>query len=450
MGELSSLPVRRAIVLSAGDGQRLRPLIYTLRGDNLPKQYLNIIGKRSMLEHTLRRLQTLMPPEDIVTVIGQHHLQYPEVRLQLSDRPQGTVIVQPENKGTAPGVLLPLMHIYTRDPESVVAIFPSDHFILQEDLFMGYVDLAYRVVELNPSLAVLMGVNPNTPSPEMGYILPNESLAPSGLSCVRQVREFVEKPSSGKATEMMREGAIWNTMVIVSQAKTLLHIIRALVPRLYQTFQKIRGVIGSSKSTDVIRKMYRDLESVNFSKGVLELLPQRSPSQLAVLPVRSLFWRDLGSEDSIVNTLQHLNDIGQPYTTRIRHSQGAGQTGPVAPRVDTGPTTTVLPRHGRSWTSLNGKERDMNSRSMTPENQPSTSTADLILNGEMVRERIAKKAYELWEQRGRLDGHDVEDWLEAAHMVLDECVTQEPSMPKAYEAQRSRIQSERKRSAAII
>jgi mannose-1-phosphate guanylyltransferase len=198
MGELPSLPVRRAIVLSAGDGQRLRPLIYTLRGDHLPKQYLNIIGRRSMLEHTLDRLQTLIPPEEILTVISRHHLHYPEVRLQLSDRPQGTVIVQPENRDTAPGVLLPLMHLYARAPESVVAIFPSDHFILQEDLFMGYVDLAYRVAERNPSLAVLLGVNPNMPSLEMGYILPNESFAPAGLSCVRRVRGSLKSRVSGK------------------------------------------------------------------------------------------------------------------------------------------------------------------------------------------------------------------------------------------------------------
>jgi mannose-1-phosphate guanylyltransferase len=327
MGEFLSLPVRRAIVLSAGDGQRLRPLIFTLRGDHLPKQYLNIIGRRSMLEHTLRRLQRLIPPEDIVTVIGRHHLQYHEVRLQLSDRPHGTVIVQPENRDTAPGVLLPLMHVYARDPESVVAIFPSDHFILQEDLFMGCVDLAYRVVELNPSLAVMLGINPHMPSPEMGYILPNESPAPAGLSCVRQVRDFVEKPNGEHATAMMREGALWNTMVIVSQVKTLVHMFRTLVPGLYQTFQKIGDVIGSSQATDVIRKIYRDLEPVNFSKGVLELLPQRSPSQLAVLPVRSLFWRDLGSEVSIVDTLHHLNALGRPYTTRIRRLQGAGPTG---------------------------------------------------------------------------------------------------------------------------
>ena len=95
----------------------------------------------------------------------------------------------------------------------------------------------------------------------------------------------------------------------------------------------------------------------------------------------------------------------------------------------------------------------MTAQSMTPEPQPSTGASKTILNDEMVREQIAKKAYELWEQGGRVHGHDVEDWMNAAQMVLDESATQksqEKSMPKAYQEQRSRIQSDRKRSAAII
>jgi hypothetical protein len=94
----------------------------------------------------------------------------------------------------------------------------------------------------------------------------------------------------------------------------------------------------------------------------------------------------------------------------------------------------------------------MTAQTMTPESQPSTGASSPIPNDEMVREQIAKKAYELWEQGGRVHGHDVEDWMKAAQMVLDGSETrksQEPSKSKAYQEQRSRIQSDRKRSAAI-
>jgi len=95
----------------------------------------------------------------------------------------------------------------------------------------------------------------------------------------------------------------------------------------------------------------------------------------------------------------------------------------------------------------------MTAQTMTPEPQPSAGASSQILNDEMVREQIAKKAYELWEQGGRIHGHDVEDWMKAAQLVLDESATQksrESPIPKSYQAQRTRIQSDRKRPAAIV
>jgi mannose-1-phosphate guanylyltransferase len=98
-----------------------------------PKQYVNFIGTRSMLEHTLHRAEKLIPRERVFTVINEAHLGFPEVKRQISQRRQRTVIVQPENKETAPGLLLPLMHVSKRYPNSTVVIFTSDHFVLEEE-----------------------------------------------------------------------------------------------------------------------------------------------------------------------------------------------------------------------------------------------------------------------------------------------------------------------------
>ena len=123
---------RWGIVLAGGNGTRLRDLVYRKRADYLPKQYLNFIGKRSMLEHTLDRAEKLIPAPKLLTVIAREHLQFPEVSRQIAARPQECIIVQPENKDTGPGILLPLMHLHKRNPAAVVTIFPADHFILEE------------------------------------------------------------------------------------------------------------------------------------------------------------------------------------------------------------------------------------------------------------------------------------------------------------------------------
>jgi mannose-1-phosphate guanylyltransferase len=164
--------VRCGIVLAGGSGQRLRSFVHRLRGDALPKQYVRFTGARSLLEQTCDRVERLIPPERVLTIAGHSHLQFEEAKDQLACRPPGTVILQPENRDTGPGVLLPLVHLDARYPDAVVGVFPSDHHIDQEGLFMGYVDLAFREAELNPASLVLLGLEPRYPEPEYGYIVP--------------------------------------------------------------------------------------------------------------------------------------------------------------------------------------------------------------------------------------------------------------------------------------
>lgn len=102
---------RCGIVLAAGEGERLRPLVRQIRGEVLPKQYVNFIGARSMLEHTFSRVERLIPEERVFTVVGRNHLAYPSVNRQLSGRLEGTVVVQPQNRETGPGILLPLWSV---------------------------------------------------------------------------------------------------------------------------------------------------------------------------------------------------------------------------------------------------------------------------------------------------------------------------------------------------
>ena len=99
------------LVLAAGDGTRLQRYVERLKREQLPKQFVNFVGRRSMLEHTYERAEKLISPEKILTIVGQHHLQHEAVRRQLASRDSSTVIMQPANKETAPGILLSLMHI---------------------------------------------------------------------------------------------------------------------------------------------------------------------------------------------------------------------------------------------------------------------------------------------------------------------------------------------------
>ncbi|MBI2349128.1 MAG: NTP transferase domain-containing protein [Deltaproteobacteria bacterium] len=294
---------RCGIVLAAGEGERLRPFVHRLRGEALPKQYVNFVGGRSMLEHTFDRAERVIAPERLFAVVGRDHLRHPDVRMQLSGRPSGAVVVQPENRETAPGILLPLMHLCSRYPDPVVAVFPSDHFVLHEELFMAHVDLAYRVVERYPSYLVLLGMEPDRPEPEYGYILPGDRWSRLGPLAVRKVARFVEKPNPGSARELIEGGGLWNTMVMVFRAGAMLELVRQQEPLLYGAFLRISQALGTERERSAIEESYRQMEAVNFSRAVLEPVSRLEASPLLVLPVRGVLWSDWGSEQRIVTTL---------------------------------------------------------------------------------------------------------------------------------------------------
>jgi mannose-1-phosphate guanylyltransferase len=300
---------RCAIVLAAGEGKRLEPLVRQLRGDALPKQYVTFIGRRSMLEHTFARAETIIPRERVYTVVSSAHQSYAAARRQLAGRAPGTVIEQPENKETAAGILLPLMHIYKRHPEATVAVFPSDHFVYEEDLFMSHIAIAFHAVEQNPKLFVLLGLEPSEPESEYGYILPSGAGDGDRSELVIQrVGRFVEKPCFESACELIGTGALWNTMVMVFKIKNLLAIVEKIKPGLYAAFQEVLNAIGTSYEKRRIEEIYNILNVENFSRCILEKLPLYQPAALSVLAVRGVLWSDWGLPRAIEKVLRTIDN----------------------------------------------------------------------------------------------------------------------------------------------
>ena len=307
----TGVPTRCGIILAAGEGSRLRSFVENLRGYSLPKQYVNFIGKRSMLEHTFYRAQKMIPAERLFTVVSGRHLRHPEVARQLSTRPIACIVEQPDNKDTGPGLLLPLAHLYKHYPDSTVVVFPSDHFILEEDLFMVYVDQAFRVVEQDPAKVVLLGISPSEAEPEYGYIVPGKKLYGPSAPGTHEVSRFIEKPERDVARELVSCGGLWNTLVMVFKATTFLNAVSKIAPLLYSSFERIRRAVGTPLVGNLVKEVYQQMYPVNLSKGLLERLPLERPPALCVLPVRGIHWSDWGSEQRIIRVLENTGYAGR-------------------------------------------------------------------------------------------------------------------------------------------
>src|ERR1041384_2184277 len=296
-------PVGCALVLAGGEGKRLRPFVHLLRRDLLPKQYVNFIGRRSMLEHTLDRAERLVPRERVFTVINRGHLIFPEVSQQMATRHPGTVIVQPENKETAPGILFPLIHIAKRYPDSIVTLLPSDHFVLEEEELLEHVSVAQQWVKRDDSRIVLLGVRPDRDESEYGYIVPG-CRSKRGSHASFQIASFVEKPDDRAAQALARDGALWNTMIMVFKTATLMTLIEEITPQLSGVFRRIYDALGTAKEAAVVEQVYRELPPLNFSRDIVEPLARSHSTQLLALPVDNVLWSDWGSESRIMEILR--------------------------------------------------------------------------------------------------------------------------------------------------
>lgn len=286
------------IILAGGEGRRLQEFIQTRYRSNLPKQYCTFIGTRSMLRHTIDRCEMLIPSERLLTIISRHHLEY--AQSQIDDRPSGTVIIQPYPRETASGILYPLLHIHARNPDALVAIFPSDHFVLEEDRFMDYVGLAGEFIGGYPNSMVLLGVEPDRPEKEYGWIEIDSEIKHNCWKRIFTIRRFMEKPDP---FEIQSAGKIlWNTMVCICRVDVLLDHFRTLTPTLYEAFHGIKNLLGSSREENAVEKIFANMAPVNFSRAVLA----KNPKGLRVLKMDNVYWNDWGNPERILSDLRRL------------------------------------------------------------------------------------------------------------------------------------------------
>jgi mannose-1-phosphate guanylyltransferase len=300
------------LVLAGGEGKRLEGYVRQLRGEPLPKQYVNFIGTRSMLEHTLDRAERLIPRRQILTVVTEHHLLAPAARRQLSDRAPGTVIVQPENKDTGPGILLPLTYLHKRCPDAIVVLFPSDHFILEEDRFIDHVRLAVRAVEQAPSQTVLLAMEAKWAETEYGYVVAGDSNGHIDLCGCRRAAHFVEKPDSTEARLLVAAGALWNTMIMAFRVETLFRQIQTLFPDVASLFSALENMIGTRAEKRKVQEIYLRLRPLNFSKDILEKIAVRFPASISVLPVFQVTWSDWGSPQRLIQIKRSIARTAKP------------------------------------------------------------------------------------------------------------------------------------------
>lgn len=289
-----------SIVLAGGDGMRTKEFIRRWLGYEKPKQYCAFVGSRSMFQHTLDRAVRLTPWERVVVVAARHHQH--EVWPQLDGRPAGMVLLQPRNLDTAAGIFLPLTFILARDPQAVVVIYPSDHFIHPEGSFLSAVNQA---VEGSSSLGgrpVLLAAKPDGLELEYGWIKPGEFLGRTGKATVQAVERFIEKPDEAIAREVRASGSLWNTMILAAKGRELWNLGWKCFPEMMALFERLKHAIDTAEELRVLDAIYEAMPRRNFSSHLLACAPER----IAVMEMTNVLWSDWGSPERILSGLEKI------------------------------------------------------------------------------------------------------------------------------------------------
>ena len=288
------------IILAAGDGVRLRAYIRSRFNSDRPKQFCAFTGTRSMLAHTIARAALLIPKERLLVTFKKDHAEY--ARPDIEDFDPQNIIVQPSNKETTASILLPLLHILRRDPDARVIVFPSDHFIVREELFMNHVAAGEEFVARHPKFLLLLGTDSEDFLPDYGWIEMSIRIAEIRGSEIYRVKRFLEKPDAKKAHSLQRDRTVCNTLVMIGYASALLRKFRLITPAVYQAFREIDAQLFSPNQEEIIKKVYAGLSSVDFSKAILA----HDTHGLAVLRVRNVYWNDWGNAARIQSDLARI------------------------------------------------------------------------------------------------------------------------------------------------
>jgi Mannose-1-phosphate guanylyltransferase len=273
--------------MAGGKGERFWPL----STDEKPKQFLNLLGEKTMIQMTVNRLNKFIPIERIFIGTAESYVKL--VKEQLPKIPKENIILEPVGRNTAPCIALSAFLVEKYFNDSTILVVPSDHLITNEDAFGENVNRAYKFVESNPNSIVTIGIKPDRAEIGYGYIklIHNEQFA-SDNDGIYKVERFVEKPNIEKAKEYIKDGNyLWNSGMFVWKSK---HVLKLTEEYLKNTYDILKEIAMSEENYEnKLKENYPNVENISVDYAIME-----NAHNIFVVP-STFGWDDIGTWKSV-------------------------------------------------------------------------------------------------------------------------------------------------------
>lgn len=249
-----------AIIMAGGSGERFWPLSTVDR----PKQFLRLVGEKSLLRMTVERMEALIPIDRQVVVAGEQHAD--RIREELPNLPPANLICEPMGRNTAACIGLASLFLERRDPRAIAVVLPADHHIPDESLFCSAIEKAIGVAR-DRNVTVVIGIRPDRPETGYGYMKRGKEVGQD----VYRILSFHEKPDEAVARGYLAaEDYFWNSGIFVWQNRTIQHLIKVHLPSHWEKLEEIGSRLEKPTYEDVLAKNYPTLDKVSIDYGVLE------------------------------------------------------------------------------------------------------------------------------------------------------------------------------------
>lgn len=270
--------------MAGGVGSRFWPVSTS----KFPKQFHDMLGVGdTLLQKTFKRLSKTVPYENILILTNTEYVEL--VKEQLPQIEMDKIIAEPAIRNTAPCILLAAMKIQKMNPDGVMLVAPSDHWINEEEAFEQDISNAFKAAS-EKDILITLGIKPSFPNTGFGYI----KYEPAKGQELNKVEKFTEKPSLRNAKRFLDEGNyVWNAGIFIWRVSYIVDSFKEYSSDMFNLFNDGAEVLNTSKEKDFIEDTYPEAQNISIDYAILE-----KSDKVYVIPA-SFDWNDLGTWGSL-------------------------------------------------------------------------------------------------------------------------------------------------------